>query len=279
MASMASPRIAEIEIRPSTGWIGLGAIELWKHRDLAYFLVWRDLKVRYKQTAFGAARAILQQVLLMLVFSAFLGRIAGIRPSHVPNPLFALAGHDPWTLFSQSLSGASNSLVNSQNLISKVYFPRLLLPFSAVASFVVDFMIAVVVLLIAMLLFGRVPPVTFLWMPVLGLFAVVVALAVGLWLAAINVRYRDVKYAIPFLIQIWLFASPVAYSSDLVPLEFRTIFSLNPMTGVIDAFRWAALGGARPDTTIIISAAATLAILVGGLAYFRRVERTFADTI
>jgi len=276
---MASSRTAPIVIRPSSGWIGLGAVELWKHRDLAYILVWRDLKVRYKQTAFGAAWAVLQPVALMLVFSAFLGRIQGIGAEGVPYPLFALSGLVPWTLFSQSLSGASNSLVNSQNLISKVYFPRLLLPLSAVASFVVDFLIASAVLVIAMLLFGRVPPVTFLWVPILGLFAVIVALAVGLWLAAINVRYRDVKYAIPFVIQLWLFASPVAYSSGLVPPGLRTIFSLNPMTGVIDGFRWATLGGPRPDITIVISAAATLAILVGGLAYFRRVERTFADTI
>jgi lipopolysaccharide transport system permease protein len=276
---MASSRTAPIVIRPSRGWIGLGAVELWKHRDLAYILVWRDLKVRYKQTAFGAAWAVLQPVALMLVFTAFLGRIEGIGAAGVPYPLFALSGLVPWTLFSQSLSGASSSLVNSQNLISKVYFPRLLLPLSAVASFVVDFLIASVVLVIAMLLFGRVPPATFLWVPVLGLFAVVVALAVGLWLAAINVRYRDVKYAIPFVVQLWLFASPVAYSSQLVPPGLRTLFSLNPMTGVIDGFRWATLGGPRPDITIVISAAATLAILVGGLAYFRRVERTFADTI
>jgi lipopolysaccharide transport system permease protein len=276
---MASSRTAPIVIRPSRGWIGLGAVELWKHRDLAYILVWRDLKVRYKQTAFGAAWAVLQPVALMLVFTAFLGRIQGIGASGVPYPLFALSGLVPWTLFSQSLNGASSSLVNSQNLISKVYFPRLLLPLSAVASFVVDFLIASVVLVIAMLLFGRFPPATFLWVPILGLFAVVVALAVGLWLAAINVRYRDVKYAIPFVIQLWLFASPVAYSSALVPPGLRTLFSLNPMTGVIDGFRWATLGGPRPDITIVISAAATLAILIGGLAYFRRVERTFADTI
>lgn len=268
-----------IVIRPSRGWIGLGALEIWQHRDLAYFLVWRDLKVRYKQTAFGAGWAVLQPVLLMLVFSAFLGRIPGIGQAGIPYPLFALTGLVPWTLFAQSLNGASNSLLNNQNLVSKVYFPRLLLPLSAVTSFVIDFLIATTVLVVAILLFGRVPPVTFVWVPILGLYTVLVALAVGLWLAAINVRYRDVKYAIPFLIQLWLFASPVAYSSDLVPEEFRAIFSLNPMTGVIDAFRWATLGGPLPDTTIVVSAAATLIILVGGLAYFRRVERSFADTI
>lgn len=279
LAAMQPPTSAPIVIRPSRGWIGLGATELWKHRDLAAFLVWRDLKVRYKQTAFGAGWAILQPVLLMFVFSAFLGRISGIGAAGIPYPLFALSGLVPWTLFAQSLNGASNSLLNNQNLISKVYFPRLLLPLSAVTSFIIDFLIATTVLVVAVLLFGRVPPVTFLWAPVLGLYTVVVALAVGLWLAAINVRYRDVKYAIPFLIQLWLFASPVAYSSELVPEEFRAVFSLNPMTGVIDAFRWATLGAARPETTIVISAVATVVILVGGLAYFRRVERTFADTI
>ncbi|MBI3746670.1 MAG: ABC transporter permease [Chloroflexi bacterium] len=266
-------------IRPSTGWLGLGVPELWAFRDLAYFLVWRDLKVRYKQTAFGAAWAVLQPVLLMVVFSAFLGRIAGIGASGVPYPLFALAGLVPWTLFSQSLNGAANSLVNNQNLISKVYFPRLLLPLSAVASFVVDFLIAAVVLLLAMLLFGWAPRSTFLLVPFLGLLAVFAALAVGVWLAAINVRYRDVKYAVPFLVQLWLFASPVAYSDALVPPQLRLVFSLNPMAGVIDAFRWATLGGSRPDGSILTSAIAIAVILLGGIAYFRRVERNFADTI
>jgi len=242
-------------------------------------LIWRDLKVRYRQTLFGAGWAILQPVLLMLVFSAFLGRIDGVGAEGVPYPLFALAGLVPWTLFAQSLTGASNSLVNSQNLISKVYFPRLLLPASAVASYLVDFLIASAVLLIVMLLFGRVPPWTFVFVPVLGIVAILAALAVGLWFSAINVRYRDVKYAIPFLVQIWLFASPVAYSSSLVPNELRAVFALNPMTGVIDAFRWAALGGPRPDAAIIVAGAATLALFIGGLAYFRRVEQTFADTI
>jgi lipopolysaccharide transport system permease protein len=268
-----------LRIQPSAGWIGLDLRELWRYRDLGYFLIWRDLKVRYRQTLFGAGWAILQPVLLMLVFSAFLGQVEGIGRPDVPYPLFALAGLVPWTLFSQSLSSASNSVVTSQNLISKVYFPRLLLPVSSVASFVVDFVIASAVLLVALLVFGRVPPVTFVLVPVLGVFAVMAALAVGLWLAAINVQYRDVKYAIPFLIQVWLFASPVAYSSDLVPGGLRGIFALNPMTGVIDGFRWATLGGPRPDATIAIAGIATVAMLVGGLTYFRRVERTFADTI
>jgi lipopolysaccharide transport system permease protein len=276
---MHTPGVAPITIRPREGWIGLDAGELWRYRDLGYFLVWRDLKVRYKQTAFGAAWAVIQPVLLMVVFSAFLGRLDGIGAAGVPYPLFALAGLVPWTLFSQSLNAASNSLVNSQNLISKVYFPRLLLPLSAVASFFIDYLVATVVLIVAMLLFGRVPGLAILWLPVLGLAAVLVALAVGLWLAAINVRYRDVKYAIPFLVQVWLFASPVAYSSDLIPESLRPFLALNPMTGVVEAVRWAALDGPFPGTALAIAAATTAVVLVTGAAYFRRVERTFADTI
>jgi lipopolysaccharide transport system permease protein len=268
-----------IRVKPTSGWVGVGARELWSYRDLGYFLVWRDLKVRYRQTIFGVAWAVLQPIALMLVFSTFLGRIPGVGPADVPYPLFALAGLVPWTLFAQSLTGASNSLVNNHSLILKVYFPRLLLPLSGVASYLIDFVVAAAVLLVGMIVFWHAPPLTFLWVPVLGLLAVLAALAVGLWLAAINVRYRDVKYALPFLIQVWLFASPVAYSSELIPAQWRTLYALNPMTGIIDGFRWATFGGVRPDTTILLSALATVVILIGGLAYFRRVERTFADTI
>lgn len=276
---MQSTRAQPILIRPRHGWSGLGAGELWKYRDLGYFLVWRDLKVRYKQTLFGAAWAVLQPVLLMLVFSAFLGRISGLAPAGVPYPLFALAGLVPWTLFSQSLNSAANSLVNSQNLIAKVYFPRLLLPIAAVGSWVVDFVIALAVLLMAAAFWGVFPTLTLLWLPVFAVFAVIAALAVGTWLAAIYVRYRDLRYAIPFLVQVWLFATPVAYSADLIPPELRAIFALNPMAGVVEGFRWTLLGGPRPDLSILISAVATALILVGGIAYFRRVERTFADII
>jgi lipopolysaccharide transport system permease protein len=276
---MQSPRAEPILIRPRGGWTGIGVKELWKYRDLGYFLVWRDLKVRYKQTLFGAAWAVVQPVLLMLVFSAFLGRISGIAPTGVPYPLFALAGLVPWTLFSQSLNSAANSLVNSQNLIAKVYFPRLLLPLAAVGSWVVDFLIALAVLLIVSALSGVFPTLTLLWLPVFAVFAVIAALSVGTWLAAIYVRYRDLRYAIPFLVQVWLFATPVAYSADLIPPELRVIFALNPMAGVVEGFRWTLLGGPRPDLSILVSAVATAFILVGGIAYFRRVERTFADII
>ena len=276
---MASPRTATVVIRPSSGWIGLGAIELWKHRDLAYFLVWRDLKVRYKQTAFGAAWAVLQPVLLMLVFSAFLGQIKGIGSSDVPYPLFALSGLVPWTLFSQSLSGASNSLVNSQNLISKVYFPRLLLPLSAVASYIIDFLIAAVVLVIAMLLLragsaGDLP---------VGAGAGHLrggGRAGGGPVAGRHQRplpRRQVRNPVPHPALAVRLAGRLLERSRAAWL--RGIYALNPMAGVIEAFRWATLGGAQPDATILVSAAATVVILIGGLAYFRRVERTFADTI
>lgn len=268
-----------ILIRPSRGWVGLGARELWQYRDLGYLIVWRDVKVRYKQTLFGAAWAVLQPVLLMLVFSAFLGRIEGIAPAGVPYPLFALAGLVPWTLFSRSLNGAANSLVTNQNLISKVYFPRLLLPLAGVGSHIVDFLFAFLVLLVVTPLFGVFPTVTILWVPVFALFSVIAALAVGTWLAAIYVRYRDLGYAIPFLIQVWLFATPVAYSADLIPAELRGIYALNPVAGVVEGFRWALIGGPLPEVTILLSASATAVILVSGIAYFRRLERTFADVI
>jgi lipopolysaccharide transport system permease protein len=276
---MEEIRSSPVVIVPARGWVGPGLRELWQHRDLGFFLIWRDLKVRYKQTFFGVAWAVLQPVLMMAVFAVFLGQVEGISPAGIPYPLFALAGLVPWTLFSQSLIGASNSLVNSQSLIAKVYFPRLLLPIAGVGSFVVDFLIALVLLLIVTPLAGFPLTVTILWLPVFALLAVFVALAVGTWLAAINARYRDVRHAIPFLVQIWLFASPVVYSITLVPENLRPLLALNPMTGVIVGFRWALLGGDRPDAAIFVSALASLVILVLGIAYFRRVERFFADMI
>jgi lipopolysaccharide transport system permease protein len=276
---MEPTQTAPVVIAPGRGWVGPGVRELWQYRDLGFFLIWRDLKVRYKQTFFGVAWAILQPVLMMVVFTVFLGQVKGIAPEGVPYPLFVLAGLVPWTLFSQSLIGASNSLVNSQSLISKVYFPRLLLPIAGVGSFVVDFLVALVLLLIVTPLFGFPLTVTILWLPVFALLAVFVALAVGTGLAAVNARYRDVRHAIPFLVQIWLFASPVVYSITLIPENLRPLFALNPMTGVIVGFRWALLGGDRPDAAIFVSVAATLVIMIVGIAYFRRVERFFADMI
>jgi lipopolysaccharide transport system permease protein len=267
-------------IRPRTGWAGLDVRELWAYRELLYFFVWRDLKVRYKQTVFGALWAVLQPVLLMVVFTLFLGRLGGIAPSGTPYSLFVFAALVPWTLFSQGLSGASSSVVNATNLVQKVYFPRLLLPIAAIGSYVLDFLIALVVLGFLMAAFGVVPSIAILWVLPFGLLSVVAALGVGVWLAAINVRYRDVRYAVPFLTQVLLFATPVAYGTDLVPANWRAVFELNPMVGVVEGFRWSVLGlGSPPSQAIAFSIAVSGVLLATGLAYFRRVERTFADVI
>lgn len=270
-----------VRIEPSRGLVRLGLGELWSHRELGYFFVWRDLKVRYKQTVFGALWAIIQPVLLMLVFSLFLGQVSGIAPEGVPYPLFVFAGLVPWTLFSQSLTGASNSLVNAANLVQKVYFPRLLLPAAAVGSYVLDFFIGLAVLGLLMVYFGVGLSVSALWIIPLATLALLTSLAVGIWLAALNVHYRDVRHAVPFLIQVWLFASPVAYSTDLVPSDWRAIYQLNPIAGAIEGFRWALLGQGSPPpiSAIVVSGAVSALVLVLGIAYFRRVERTFADVI
>jgi lipopolysaccharide transport system permease protein len=270
-----------MRIRPHRGWVALNLGELWSYRELLYFFVWRDLKVRYKQTAFGALWAVIQPLLLMVVFTLVLGRISGIAPEGVPYPLFAFAGLVPWTLFASSVIGSSGSLVDASNLLQKVYFPRLLLPAAAIGSYLLDFAIAMVVLGLLMLYFGFPPTLDALWVLPLTVLAVATAAAVGVWLSAVNVRYRDVRYAVPFLVQVWLFASPVAYSAEIVPEEWQAIYRLNPMVGVIEGFRWALLGGTAPPPVdaIVVSMIVTLLVLMTGVAYFRRAERTFADVI
>jgi lipopolysaccharide transport system permease protein len=278
-ADAADKRIPTLVIEPRRGWRSLGLTELWEYRELLLFLVWRDLKVRYKQTFFGASWAILQPVLLTVIFSISVGRLPGVSPPGVPYPLFVLAGLVPWTLFAQSLAGASHSLVAEEAIITKVYFPRLLLPFAAVASFLLDFLLALAVLGVVMLISGVTPGISALAIVPLTLLILIAAMGVGTFLAAVNVRYRDVRYAIPFLIQVWLFASPVIYSSDVIPEQWQTLYALNPMTGAIEGFRWALLGGDRPSALIFVSAAVSLAILIVALLYFRRTERTFVDII
>jgi lipopolysaccharide transport system permease protein len=268
-----------VVLEPHHGWRQLGLREIWAHRELLYFFIWRDLKVRYKQTVFGAAWAVLQPVLLMLVFSVSIGRISGVGPKDVPYPLFVFAGLIPWTLFASSLAGASNSLVGGEAIITKVYFPRLLLPFASVGSFLLDFAISLGALAVVMLYFGVAPSLAIVWLPAFTLMAVVSALGVGTFLSAVNVRYRDVKYVVPFVVQLWMFASPVVYTGTLIPDQWRAIYALNPMTGVVEGFRWALIGGPRPDELILVSAVASLVVLLGALIYFRRVERTFADVI
>jgi lipopolysaccharide transport system permease protein len=267
-------------IRASRGFLRLNLKDVWAYRELLYFLVWRDIKVRYKQTALGAAWAIIQPVMTMVVFSVFFGRLAKVPSDGIPYPVFAFAALLPWQLFAFSLTESSNSLVGSQNLITKVYFPRLVIPLASVLAGVVDFAIALVVLLGLMLYYGIRPTVAVAWLPLFVVLALATALSVGLWFSALNVKYRDVRYTIPFLTQFWMFATPVAYSSTLVPEKWRALYGLNPMAGVVEGFRWALLGKSRgPGVMIWVSVAAVLLLLTGGLFYFRRTEATFADIV
>ncbi len=267
-------------LRPSRGWVSLNLRELWQYRELLYFLAWRDIKVRYKQTVIGASWAIIQPFFTMVVFSLFFGRLARIPSDDVPYPIFAYAALVPWTFFANGLSQSSDSLVGSANLLRKVYFPRLVIPISAVLSGVIDFVLAFIVLLGMMLAYGIAPTVNVLWLPLFLLLAMVTALGAGLWLSAMNVQFRDVRYAVPFLIQLWLFATPIAYPSSLLGEPWRTLYGLNPMAGVVEGFRWALLGvNTAPGPIILVSALAALAQLAVGAYYFRRVEKTFADVV
>lgn len=279
-ASAHGSSLPVVHIRAGSGWASLELGELWRYRELLYFLVWRDIKVRYKQTVLGASWAIIQPFGTMVVFSLFFGRLAGIPSDGIPYPVFAYAALVPWTLFAQGLSQAANSLVASQDLIRKIYFPRLALPIAAVLAGLVDFVIAFVVLIGMMLYFGIAPSVQILWLPALLLLALITSLGVGLWFSALNVQYRDVAYVVPFMVQFWLFATPIAYPSSLLPEQWRIVYSLNPMVGVVEGFRWALVGTeTAPGPMIVVSAFAAIGILVGGAFYFRWMERSFADVV
>ncbi|MEA2562765.1 MAG: lipopolysaccharide transport system permease protein [Acidobacteriota bacterium] len=267
-------------IRPSRGWVALGLRELWEYRELLWFLVWRDIKVRYKQTALGASWAILQPIATMVVFSLFFGRLAGMPSDGLPYPIFSFAALVPWTFFSQGLSQSANSLVGSQNLITKVYFPRLAIPIATVLAGLVDFALAFLVLIVMMLAYGIVPGPEIVALPPLLLLALVTALGAGLWLSALNVQFRDVRYVVPFLTQLWLFLTPIAYPSSLLEEPWRTVYGLNPMAGVVEGFRWALLGTAKPPGPMLAaSVLAALALMASGAFYFRRMEKTFADVV
>lgn len=267
-------------IRPSAGWTPLRLRELWEYRELLYFFVWRDIKVRYKQTALGAAWAVIQPFFTMVVFSIFFGRLARIPSEGLPYPVFAYTALVPWTYFATALTQASNSLVEHSRLITKVYFPRVLVPAASVFAGLLDFAIAFVVLLGILLYYGITPTAAVLTLPLFVLLASATALGVGFWLSALNVQYRDVRYTIPFLIQFWLFATPVAYPSSLVPERWRPLYGLNPMAGVVEGFRWALLGKPDAPGPLLAVSVLTVAVLfLGGLLYFRRMERTFADVV
>lgn len=272
--------LAVARIDPPSAWPAIGLRELWEYRELLYFLIWRDIKVRYKQTVLGAAWAVIQPLFMMLVFSLFFGKLAGVPSDGIPYPVFTFCGLLPWQLFAYSVTQASNSVVGSQNLITKVYFPRLVVPISAVLGGVVDFAIAFVLLLAMMVYYGIVPAWQIVALPGLVLLAVLAALGVGLWLSALNVQYRDVRYTISFLVQFWLFATPVAYPSSIVPEKWRVLYALNPMVGVVDGFRWALLGKPEsPVMPLLISVTVVFLLLIGGLYYFRRMEQEFADIV
>lgn len=253
--------------------------EFWEHRELLYFFIWRDIAVRYKQTVLGAAWAVIQPFMTMVVFSIFFGHLGKIPSDGVPYPVFSFAALVPWTFFANGLSQSANSLVGSANLLQKVYFPRLVIPVSAVFSGILDIVFAFLVLLGMMLFFGIVPGAAMACLPLFVLLAIVTALGAGLWLSALNVRFRDVRYVVPFMIQFWMFATPIAYPSSLLEEPWRSIYGLNPMVGVIEGFRWALLGTEPPGPMLFISCLVSLAMFVSGLFYFRKMEKTFADVV
>lgn len=275
---MNEPR--SIVIKPSKGWSALNLKDLWNYRELIYFFTWRDLKVRYKQTLLGASWAVLQPFLTMVVFSIFFGGLAKVPSDGVPYPIFSYTALIPWTLFSKALQDGSRSLVSSANIISKIYFPRLILPLSSTLAGLVDFVIAFVVLLGMMVFYGITPTANIWMLPVFTLLALITAVGFALWLSALNVMYRDVGYVIPFLTQFWMYITPIAYPASMVPEKWKILYALNPLTGVVEGFRWALLGtGEGPGISLLISAGIALLVLITGLFYFRRMERKFADMV
>ena len=276
----APQELLHTHIEPTRGWVGLNLKDLWDYRELLYFLTWRDIKVRYKQTALGAAWAVLQPFLTMVVFSVFFGNLAKVPSDGLPYPIFSYTALLPWQLFAYALSGSGNSLVANQRLVTKVYFPRLVIPIASVLSGLVDFAIAFVVLLGMMLYYQVYPTWAVVTLPFFILLAILTALAVGMWLSALNVQYRDVRYVIPFLTQFWLFLTPIAYPSSLVPEWIRPLYGLNPMAGVVEGFRWALLGTTNePGPLVLVSAIVVVLLLAGGVVYFKRMEKSFADVI
>jgi lipopolysaccharide transport system permease protein len=272
--------LPHLHIEPAGRRITLGLQELWEYRELLYFLTWRDLAIRYKQTILGAAWAIIQPLFTMLIFSLFLGKLAKVPSDGIPYPIFTFSALVPWTFFANGLTQSTNSLVASANMIKKVYFPRLTIPIAPILSGLVDFVLAFGVLLVMMLFYGTKLTANVLWLPLFLLLALVTCLGAGIWLAALNVEYRDIRYIVPFLTQLWMYATPVVYPSSLLGEPWRTLYGLNPMAGVIEGFRWALLGsGTSPGGIIYISALATVILLVTGIIYFRRMEKRFADIV
>jgi lipopolysaccharide transport system permease protein len=273
-------RLPLVRRQARPGWVAINFAELWQYRELLFFFAVRDIKVRYKQTLLGVAWAILQPVMTMVVFSIFFGKLAGVPSDDLPYPVFSFCGLLPWQLFAFALTQSSNSLVNNAHVLTKVYFPRLIIPFASMIAGLVDFSIAFVVLIGIMFYYDIIPGLALITLPFFVVMALAAALSVGLWLSALNVKFRDVRYTIPFLTQLWLFVTPVAYASSLVPSKWQAVYAINPMAGVVEGFRWALLGkAAPPGTMLIVSVAATAMLLAGGLFYFARMEKTFPDII
>jgi len=269
-----------VRIERSRGWGSLGLRELWNYRELVYFLIWRDIKVRYKQTVLGALWAIIQPLFTMLIFSLFFGRLAKVPSDGIPYPIFSYAALVPWTLFATGLTQASNSLVQDSNMLKKIYFPRMAMPIGAVISGCVDFCFAFVLLLAMMGVYGFVPTWKALWLPLFLVLGLVTCLGASLWLSPMNVQFRDIRYVIPFLTQFWMFATPIAYPSSLLPQPWRSVYAINPMVGVVEGFRWALLDAPiAPGPMIVVSSIVALGLLVSGTFYFRRQEKTFADVV
>jgi homopolymeric O-antigen transport system permease protein len=266
-------------LQPSQGWNNRTIADIWAYRELLYFFIWRDIKVRYKQTLLGAGWAIIQPLMTMVVFTIFFGHLAKVPSDGLPYPVFSFMALVPWTYFASALAGCSTSLSGYQHIISKVYFPRLIIPIAAVIAPLVDFAIGFVILIGFMMWYRITPGPSIVWLPALMLLALATAASVGIWLAALNVRYRDVRYVVPFVVQLWMFATPVAYPASLVPSRWRAVYGLNPMAGVIEGFRWALAGGPAPGVITVVSAAVVVVLIAGGAMYFRRLEGTFADVI
>lgn len=270
----------EIVLEPPRGWWSLRLADLWMFRELLFFLVWRDIKVRYKQTLLGASWAILQPLFSMVIFSVIFGKFANLPSDGIPYPIFSYTALLPWQLFSRALTDASSSLVSDQQFITKIYFPRLFLPAASILSGIIDFFVAFSILFVMMAYYKIPLTLNILIVPLLILYTVIVCMAVAMWLSSINVKYRDVKYALPFLVQVWLYATPVAYSISLVPKEWQILYGLNPMVGVVEGFRWALLGSqANIGLLLGVSVLIVIPLFIGGIIYFQRMELTFSDII
>jgi len=279
-APLAFDELQTLVVQPTKGWVSLGLGELWKARELVFFFAWREVKLRYKQTAVGIAWVVVQPLLNMIIFNLFFGRLAKMPSDGIPYPVFSMAGLVPWTFFANAVTSAANSLVGNANLIKKVYFSRLSVPISAVIAGLVDLGVSLILLLGMMPFYRIYPGVRLLWLPAFVLLALIAGLGVGLWLSAMNAEFRDVRYVVPFLIQFWMFATPIVYPSSLLPEPWRSLYGLNPMAGVVEGFRWCLLGSkAMSPLMLAVSTVASVGVLVSGAFYFRRMERVLADVI